>query len=301
MSDPVYLVGPTAVGKTEVALLLAEELNAEIVSADSMQVYRGMDIGTAKPAKEEQRRVRHHLIDVVDVREAFNAARFREMALAAVADIQRRGKLPLVVGGSGMYLKALTEGLFPCPKASATRRAELEKVETGGLFEMLRKADPKTAAQIDAHNRRRLIRALEVLDMTGEPIVTQQKQWNHGSAAPMVYLERERSELYGRIEARVDWMFANGLLEETRRLLERGLADNPTASGAAGYREVIAHLQGRYSLDEAKQKTKLRTRHLAKRQLTWFRHQASLRVVRVADTVEQTKEQVLSVLAHVRN
>ena len=292
--DPVFLVGPTAVGKSEVALLLASELNAEIVSADSMQVYRGMDIGTAKPTKEERSRVPHHLIDVVEVRQPFDVAQYRQLATAAIAQIQQRSRVPLVVGGSGLYLRALTEGLFEGPGADPQMRAELEMQPAEVLFERLRMVDPISAVKIGVGNKRRLVRSLEVFAITGKPMSSQQKEWDSDNAGKltMICLERDRAELYSRIEKRVEWMFANGLVEETRRLLAQGMEENSTARVAAGYREVIEMVEGVRGLEETKARVKTRTRQLAKRQLTWFRHQARLRVVRIAESPEQTRERV---------
>jgi len=297
-----FLVGPTAVGKSEVALLLAEELDAEIVSADSMQVYRGMDIGTAKPTGEERARGRYHLIDVVDVSQPFHVAQYRALAASAIEDIQKRGRQPLVVGGSGMYLRALAEGLFEGPGADAALRAKLEEHSAEELHARLKRVDPVSAARIPVGNKRRLVRALEVFELTGKPLSAQQTEWKR--AAPerpeMILLERDRAELCARIDRRVDWMFANGLVEETRALLERGLAENPTARVAAGYREVIDWLEGRIRRDDAVCHTKLRTRQLAKRQLTWFRHQAKVRVVRAEASAQQTKERVRALVENAR-
>lgn len=289
-------------GKSDVALLLAEELKAEIVSADSMQVYRGMDIGTAKPTPEERARVPHHLIDVVDVRQPFDVAQYRTRALAAIEQIQQRGRWPLVVGGSGMYLRALSEGLFPGPGADAQIRARLESLPAQELCERLRTVDPASAAKIPVGNKRRLVRALEVYELTAKPISAQQNEWKRppSDRPPMILLDRDRADLYARLERRVDWMFENGLVEETRGLLRQGLAENPTACVAAGYREVIALLQGRATLEDAKLLTKQRTRQLAKRQLTWFRHQATLSVVRAESTPEQTKERVRKLIEDAR-
>jgi tRNA dimethylallyltransferase len=300
-ASAVFLVGPTAVGKSEVALLLAEELNAEIVSADSMQVYRGMDLGTAKPTAAERARVRHHLTDVVDVSEPFNVARYRALAVAAIEQIQRRNRLPLVVGGSGLYLRVLTEGLFEGPGANVAIRARLEPLSAAELFDHLQRVDPATAARIDRHNKRRLVRALEVFELTGKSISERhpqragQPQWS-----VMICLERDRADLYDRIERRVDWMFAHGLVEETQRLLAQGLCQNSTARAAAGYREVIEMLDGARGLEATIARVKTRTRQLARRQLTWFRHQARLERVKAEASATQTKERVRDLIENVR-
>lgn len=299
--NPIFLVGPTAVGKSEVALLLAEELKAEIVSADSMQVYRGMDIGTAKPTPEERARVPHHLIDVVEVGEPFDVARYRELAVAAIAEIQQRRRLPLVVGGSGMYLRALSEGLFAGPSADPKRRAALESQPAEQLFARLREVDPVSAARIPMGNKRRLVRALEVFEVTGKPLSTQQKQWSNEQRSTMILLERDRAELYARIEQRVDWMFDNGLIEETQRLLAQGLAQNSVARVAAGYKETMEHLHGARDLAQTKHLVKQRTRQLAKRQLTWFRHQAKVISVEAGQTAAETKERVRPLIEDARS
>lgn len=259
-----------------------------------MQVYRGMDIGTAKPTKEERSRVPHHLIDVVEVRQPFDVAQYRQLATAAIAQIQQRSRVPLVVGGSGLYLRALTEGLFEGPGADPQMRAELEMQPAEVLFERLRMVDPISAVKIGVGNKRRLVRSLEVFAITGKPMSSQQKEWDSDNAGKltMICLERDRAELYSRIEKRVEWMFANGLVEETRRLLAQGMEENSTARVAAGYREVIEMVEGVRGLEETKARVKTRTRQLAKRQLTWFRHQARLRVVRIAESPEQTRERV---------
>lgn len=297
---PVFLVGPTAVGKSEIALGVAERVGAEIVSADSMQVYRGMDIGTAKPSRQEQARVPHHLIDVADMSHPFNAAIYRRLALAAIQAIQQRHRVPLVVGGSGMYLRALTEGLFEGPGADAALRAQLEAETAEALYARLQRVDPATAARIDRHNKRRLVRAIEVFEATGRPISALRNEWSASHRPRMIFLHRERADLYGRIERRVDAMFEVGLIEEVRGLMTQNLARNPVARAAAGYREVIAFLENRVSREEAIERTKIRTRQLAKRQLTWFRHQATLDVVDALESADAMKEQVVRRIENVR-
>lgn len=284
-------------------MLLAEELGAEIVAADSMQVYKGMDIGTAKPTPEERARVPHHLVDVVSLKESFDVALYRRLATQAIADIQQRGRLPLVVGGSGMYLRALTEGLFQVPPLDSKLRSELELQPAEMLHDRLKQVDPAAATRIGRQNKRRLVRALEVFQQTGKPISALQVEWAHARPArpTMIFLERDRDDLYRRIEHRVDWMFAHGLVEETQRLLANGLVDNPVAGAAAGYREVAEMLRGAArTLEETILKTKQRTRQLAKRQLTWFRHQARLRRVQAGATAEQTKERVRELVENAR-
>jgi tRNA dimethylallyltransferase len=278
----VYLAGPTAAGKSAVALALARRLDAEIVSADSMQVYRGMDIGTAKPAPAERAAVPHHLIDVVGISESFDVARYVALARAAIADIQRRGRLPLVVGGSGLYLRALTEGLSELPDSDPQLRAEIEAMGVDRVLEELRRVDPETAATIDTRNFRRVVRALEICRLTGRRSSALRRQWDAARTTPMHGLERDRDDLRARCDARVEAMFRAGLVDEVRALLPRGLAENRTARQAVGYREVIAHLAGGPSLGQTIELVRRHTRQLAKRQLTWFRHQTRVQWLRVA-------------------
>jgi tRNA dimethylallyltransferase len=273
----VFLVGPTAVGKSAVALELARLIEVEIVSADSMQVYRGMDIGTAKPTVAERACVPHHLIDVCEVSDAFDAKRFVDLASQIIASIHARGNTALVVGGTGLYVRALRHGLFEGPSRNEELRARLEKMNTAQLFEELRGVDPETAQRIDRHNPRRLVRALEVFHETGQPISVLQRQWLNdepkNNASPLFCLSRDRDDLHARIEKRIDEQVAAGWVEEVRRLLPQGVEKNATAMQAAGYRELIAHVRGDLSLDEAVALIKTRTRQLAKRQLTWFRRE----------------------------
>ena len=288
----VFLVGPTAVGKSAIALELARRIDAEIVSADSMQVYRGMDIGTAKPTAEERAHVPHHLIDVCDVSEVFDAKKFIEMASRVIEGIHARGRKALVVGGTGLYVRALRHGLFEGPPRSEPLRERLEKMSAVQLFEELERLDPATAQRIDRHNPRRLVRALEVFHQTGKPISELQKEWDNRAAVPAGFmLNRDRKDLNMRIEQRIDQQIASGWVTEVRRLLERGLEKNPTAMQAAGYRELVAHVRGNLSLAEAVALIKIRTRQLAKRQLTWFRRETQL------DWLEIGREELSSLTA----
>ena len=294
----VFLVGPTAVGKSAVALELARALNAEIVSADSMQVYRGMDIGTAKPAAAERALVPHHLIDVCEVSGVFDAKQFIEMASRIIGDIHARGKNVLVVGGSGLYVRALRHGLFEGPSRNAELRERLEKMSAGELFEELQRVDPATARSVDRFNPRRLVRALEVFHLTGQSIADLQKEWGQAAAtqgesavSAGFMLNREREDLRQRVDRRIDAQLAAGWVDEVRRLLERGLAKNPTALQAAGYRELAAHVRGELPLSEAVTLIKTRTHQLAKRQLTWFRRETPL------DWLEIGREELPAVTA----
>jgi tRNA dimethylallyltransferase len=276
---PVFLAGPTAAGKSALALELAERLQGEIISVDSMQVYRGMDIGTAKPTPAEQARVRHHLIDILGLRETFDAARFLSLAHEAVSGIQARGRLPIFCGGTGLYFKAWLEGLGTAPPADPTLRAALEKTPLETLLTELAERDPATFARIDQKNPRRVIRALEVIRLTNRPFSEQRAEWPRGRPrvpGRFFGITRPPGDLADRIHRRVDEMFARGLVRETEQLLRDGLADNATAFQALGYRQVVEHLRGARSLPETVELVKIRTRQFAKRQLTWFRRQMSL-------------------------
>ena len=274
--QPIFIAGPTAVGKSAVALALAEKIGGEIISVDSMQVYRGLDIGTAKPSSAERARVPHHLIDIRDLREAFDAAQFVRLAENAVAEIQAREKIPIFCGGTGFYFKAFLEGLGAAPPADQEIRAELEAVPLATLLEELRNRDPATFEKIDRQNPRRVIRAVEVIRLTGKKFSEQRAAWDSASriahhASRIFCLTHADADLHRRINARVDDMFARGLVEETRALLKHGLAENKFALQAIGYRQVVEHLRGERGLAETIERVKIRTRQFAKRQLTWFR------------------------------
>jgi tRNA dimethylallyltransferase len=291
------IVGPTAVGKTEISLAIAREIGAEIISADSMQVYRGMDIGTAKPTPDERARVPHHLIDVADPTEEFSAGRYVQLADEAIKGITGRGKVPLVVGGTGMYIRALTEGLFEGPVADFVLREELmgaERKEPGALYDMLKKADPQAAGKIHPSDIRRAIRALEVFQKSGKPISERQSQWgatgsDRGAGRGGRYnckitgLTMPRPELYGRIDARVDKMFEIGLLDEVKTLRDKGCTRDLPSMHALGYKQLMAHLDGELTLGEAVHLIKRDTRHYAKRQYTWFNGQEDVQWIDISD------------------
>ncbi|MGO8698631.1 MAG: tRNA (adenosine(37)-N6)-dimethylallyltransferase MiaA [Limisphaerales bacterium] len=279
---PIFIAGPTAVGKSAVALDLAELLNGEIISVDSMQVYRGLDIGTAKPSVAEQQRVRHHLIDVTDLRQSFDAAQFVSVAGAAAQEIQARGRRPIFCGGTGLYFKAYLEGLGEAPPRDLKVRAELEALPMPELLDELQRTDRATFESIDRRNPRRVIRALEVIRLTGRPFSGQRASWKPASGPRIIWLTRPSGELLERIEQRVDEMFRRGLVAETESLLRQGLAENPTALQALGYRQVAEHLRGKLGLAETIELVKIRTRQFAKRQRTWFHRQLRLEEVAVA-------------------
>jgi tRNA dimethylallyltransferase len=278
--NSILIAGPTAVGKSEIALLLAEKVGGEIVSVDSMQVYRGLDIGTAKPSSADRARIPHHLIDVVDLTEPFDAAKFTTLAHRAVTQVQGRGHVPILCGGTGLYFKAFLEGLGEAPPSDEKLRTELETTPIKELLRELEQNDPATFARIDRKNPRRVIRAVEVIRQTGRPFSAQRAAWKEEGRMKneerIFALTREPKDLHARIAARVDKMFTEGLVDETRRLLERGLAQNKTAMQALGYRQVVEHLRGERSLAETVELVKIRTRQFAKRQMTWFKKQLDM-------------------------
>jgi tRNA dimethylallyltransferase len=275
----VCLTGPTACGKTDLALALAERVPLEIVSMDSALVYRGLDIGTAKPAPRIRSAVPHHLIDILDPTEAYSAGRFAREAGALIDEIRARGRLPLLVGGTLLYLRALRDGLSPLPRADRAVRAELdaEAAEHGlqALHERLRRVDPDAAQRISPSDRQRIQRALEVHAITSRPLSELQragdKRTRPGVLA-IALVPESRADLAARIERRFDAMVAAGFLEEVERLRGRGdLGPELPAMRAVGYRQLWAHLDGRYTFDEARGKAIVATRQYAKRQLTWLR------------------------------
>ncbi len=273
-ANAILLAGPTAVGKSDAAILLAERVGGEIISVDSMQVYRGLDIGTAKPDLSERARVAHHLIDILDVTESFDAAAFVRLARAALEDIARRGKVPILCGGTGLYFQALTGGLGQAPPSNPGVRSELEALPTEQLLEELAARDPVTHGSIDRANRRRVVRALEVIRLTGKPFSDLRSDWSQGGGlggGRCFLLTRSSSDLQQRINVRVDAMFQKGLVAETERMLAKGLGENRTARQALGYRQISEHLAGERSLDQTIKLVKIRTRQFAKRQSTWFR------------------------------
>ena len=272
------LLGPTAVGKTEIAIQLAQHLDAEIISVDSRQIYRQMDIGTAKPTPEEQQAARHHLIDCVDISRPFSVADYQSLADTAIADIQNRGKQVLLVGGAGLYFRAIVDGLFEGPGADPALRKRLEEEAAqfgvDALHKRLQTYDPESAERIHPNNLVRVIRALEVYELTGTPMSELQQQWHPNKQRyPFIAfgLTMPRALLYRRIEQRVDVMLANGLIAEVESLLASGYARNSVALQSFGYRELIAYLDGDCTYLEAISQLKQNTRRFAKRQLTWFR------------------------------
>ena len=274
----IVISGPTGIGKTELSISLAEVFGGEIVGADSMQIYRHMDIGTAKPGPDERGRVPHHLIDVADPDEAYDAARYMREARAAVDDIKSRGRLPVVVGGTGFYIKALLYGLFDAKPEDVRVRnrlwQEAHALGGGAMHERLAACDPETARRIHPNDTYRVIRALEVFELTGTP-VSAFRAVHRFSDAPYCPLKfalcMDRGKLYRRINARVDQMIAQGIIEEVRGLLQMGYDKNARAMQALGYRHILGYLEGEADWQTAVETLKRDTRRYAKRQLTWFR------------------------------
>jgi tRNA dimethylallyltransferase len=273
----VALVGPTGAGKTALGIALAARLDAEIVNADSRQVYRRLDIGSAKPTPEQRAAVPHHLIDVVDPDARFDCAQFRRLALGAIADITRRGRRALVVGGTGLYLKVLLHGLCDGPTRDAALRARMmseEDAMPGCLHQRLATIDPTAAARLHPHDRPRLMRALEVHQLTGRPLSAWQAEHGFAGAefdALVLGLHLPRTELYGRIDARCQAMVRDGLVHEVRQLYASGVDPDLPALRSPGYREIGEHVRGQCDLPSAIARMARATRRLAKRQLTWFR------------------------------
>lgn len=291
--DAWYLTGPTASGKTRVGLELAERLGAEIVSLDSMAIYRGMDVGTAKPSPADRQRVPHHLLDIVDPNVEFSLSEYLRAAHAAVREIQARNRQVLFVGGTPLYLKALLRGLYPGPPADWEFRRQIEEeVQLHGveaLHQRLELVDPLSAARLHPHDKRRIIRALEVYRITGQPLSHRQTQFEEGTPADrckVFVLSWPRPDLHVRIDARVDRMFTSGLVEEVGRLLEQYHQLSRTALQAVGYREVIEHLRGERGLPATVELVKARTRQFARRQDTWFRSLQECRTVEQTDASE---------------
>ena len=297
MDNLICIAGPTASGKTALSILLAKELGGEIVSCDSMQVYRYMDIGTAKPTVRERAGIPHYMLDVCDPREDFSVSRYCEMATPIIQDILARGKTAIVAGGTGLYMDALIRGnsFAPCP--STGRREELEAIAAsqgiGAVIAMLEKVDPESAARLHPSDEKRIIRAMEVYLETGESITEHNRKTQ---AIPPLFHpiwlgldDADRSSLYSRIDRRVDAMLESGLLDEIRSLLNRGIPESCTAMQAIGYKEYLAALNGHCTVEEATLLVKQSSRRYAKRQLTWFRRNPQIHwlIRRKTDTTEE--------------
>jgi tRNA dimethylallyltransferase len=278
-----FIVGPTGAGKSALAMEVAERANCEIVNADSRQFYRGMDLGTAKPSAEDRRRVPHHLIDVRDPDESLDVAEFAQLARAAIEDIAARGRNPLIVGGSGLYLRVIRGGIFSGPAASAEIRDRLAKVAAqlgvGHLHQKLREIDPEAANRIGVNDLYRIVRALEVFELTGETISAHQRRHRFadiGYDTLTIGVEVERKKLYDAIDTRFDAMVAAGLVEEVHALVEAGYSPEKPPLSTIGYKQIAAYLRGEMTLADAIALAKQESRRLAKRQLTWFRREPEI-------------------------
>ena len=286
----ILILGPTATGKTNLAIELAKKLNGEIISADSMQVYRGMDIGTAKPTLEERQGIPHHLIDIRNPDEEWTVSDFVNECGQRINGLIKRGKTPLIVGGTGLYLWSLIEGFsFPITPADKELRATLEKESLSDLYSQLTAADPEAAGKIHPNDKKRIVRALEVYNLTGKKISELQKNRQHntrhfppraglpqvengGIQSPLLIgLNTDREILYERINQRVDLMIEKGLIDEVKGLLAKGYNKDLPSMQALGYKQVIDHLDGKYSKEEMIEELKKKTRNFARRQMTWFR------------------------------
>jgi tRNA dimethylallyltransferase len=308
-SDPlhqaIYLTGPTASGKSAISLALAERLNAEIISLDSMAIFRGMDIGTAKPTLAERKFIQHHLIDILDPHEEFSVAQYRRRALETAEEIQNRGKVALFVGGTPLYLKTLLRGLYEGPPADWDFRSKLEeRVAAYGievLHSDLQKVDPAAAKKIYPQDIRRVIRALEVFDQIGTPLSELQQEFNKPIPRESVRVfcfDWPRATLHTRINERVDQMFSGGLIEEVEHLLRQPNGLGRTARQAVGYHEVIEHLEEQVSLATTIEKVKAGTRQFAKRQCTWFRGLSECRMI-ARDELTTTTQLCERILAEI--
>jgi tRNA dimethylallyltransferase len=281
MRGVLFIVGPTATGKSELAADVANELGAEIISADAFQIYRGLDVLTAKPDASTLSKAPHHLIRTMSILDEMNAEKFRELSLQAISEIQSRGKVAIVVGGSGLYLKALTHGLSVVPSADLDLRAHLNELSLADLQKKLRGLDPKTA--VDLKNRRRVVRAIEICVLSGTPASELRTDWESDTASEGVFVFRDRDDLYQRINKRVEEMFEHGVIEEVRAVG----AMSETASKVIGLREIRERLAGKMSMLQCVAAIQQATRRYAKRQLTWFRRQTNFQSLN------------LSVLSHV--
>ena len=298
----VVIVGPTAVGKSRIAVEVAKAFETEVLTADSRQVYRGMDVGTDKPASEERQVVPHRLIDLVDPDESFNAGLYRRQAIDEIERLYRDCRLPLVVGGTGLYVRTLLKGLCDAPQADPIMRAALrQEAEDQGydrLYARLVDVDPVIAARLHPRDESKVIRALEVYQLSGRRM--SEFQQAHGFAerpfaALMIGLNRDRDVLYRRIEGRIDWQLAHGLIEETKQLLAQGYRRDSAAMKGLGYRQVAEHLAGEYDAAEMVRRFKRDTRHFSKRQMTWFRKEPGIQwlMIEELEPVQHTTTRVI--------
>ena len=305
MKNIICIAGPTASGKTALSIALAKQLDAEIISCDSMQVYRYMDIGTAKPSLEEREGIPHYMLDVAEPNEAFSVSRYCEMATPILEDILSRGKTAIIVGGTGLYMDALIRGNAFAPYPATGRREELEAIAaTEGIekvIEMLRKVDPESADRLHPSDQKRIIRAMEVYLETGKSIT--QHNLDTQAVPPrfeatwFALQDENRQDLYHRIDSRVDKMLEMGLLQEIKNLFQMGISEKATAMQAIGYKEFVDYLAGNCSLQEACAQIQQSSRHYAKRQLTWFRKNPKIHWL--TRKPGQTTEEILQVLRQI--
>ena len=298
------IVGPTACHKTETAVLLAHALDGEIVSADSVQIYIGMDVGSAKPTVAEREGIPHHMLDCVRIDEPdCSVSRFRDMARAAIDDILARGRLPIVVGGSGLYMQAITNPLrFAVPSDAAVRQELSEAYDASAqeTFDRLRACDPETASRLHIHDKKRIVRALEVFQCSGKPLSAYGNDLMNVSNAETEYntacigLNMDRAALHARIERRVESMLANGLLQEARALYDAGYDRTLPAMQSIGYQQLFRHFDGEITLEEATRLIQRDTRRFARRQLTWFRRDTRIRWIDVTQYDPATRESIIS-------
>jgi tRNA dimethylallyltransferase len=304
MNDLICIAGPTASGKTGLAVALAQALNGEVVSCDSMQIYRGMDVGTAKPTPEEMQGVPHHLLDVADPGEDFSVGCYVRLATEAITDIHSRGRTAIVAGGTGLYLDSLVKGEeFAPPSREGERKFLEDAAEQKGIeyvYDMLMEADPETAERLHLSDRKRIIRAMEVFLITGLPLswhIAQSRQRPPRYRPAWLGLNfRDRAKLYARIDARVDQMLAQGLEQEVQRLLDAGVDPQTTAMQAIGYKELASALRGECTVEEAASRIKQASRNYAKRQLTWFRRNDKIRWI-YPDETPDLLQRALKLLA----
>lgn len=301
----VVLAGPTAIGKSRIAIEVAQALGTEILTADSTQVYRGMNIGTDTPSEEERQGVPHRLIDLVEPDEPFNAGEFRRQALPEISRLYEKGLLPLAVGGTGLYVRALLHGLWPGPPSDHALRGKLEEEARarGGesMYQELGRVDPVTARRLHPRDTVKVLRALEVYRQTGAPLSKAHEKHAKGATpfrALVLGLTMERDALYQRIDQRVDVELAKGLVEETRTLLAKGYSRGLVSMKSLGYRQMAGYLEGEYSFAEAVRRLKRDTRHFAKRQMTWFRKEPGLAWVEVHpdESVQSVSQRILTLI-----
>jgi tRNA dimethylallyltransferase len=295
----VILTGPTSVGKTDVSIDVALRLGTEILSADSMAVYRRMEVATAKPSLEQRTRVPHHLIDIVDAADPFTVADYRDAAIPHIERLLAEGKVPLIVGGTRLYLRALTAPFATGPEPSPEFRESIREIAGPELHARLAEVDPETAARVHPSDRKRIVRALEVWETTGQPISAQQAESREEGGlydATWVALVRDREELYRRVDARADEMIANGLVEEVRGLLDEGTGLDATSMQGHGYKEIARALLGEYPLEEGIRLLKRNTRRYVKYQLMWLRGTEGVHYVRADQPHDRVVSDVLSVI-----